>query len=188
MLRMASELSLIEFPPITHGPNLLPYKTVRDMILKYPPLSAGEENKKIPNHKTAGLSELNFRRIKATPQNGGGRKDWPKNLWLKCHKKKNCGHSDVYGRMKWDNPAPTMTTQFYSYGTGRFGHPRQNRALSLREGALIQTFPEDYDFYSNVEEISFQTVGRHIGNAVPVKLGAVIGKSILKHLNNVRVC
>jgi DNA (cytosine-5)-methyltransferase 1 len=78
-----------------------------------------------------------------------------------------------------------MTTQFYSYGTGRFGHPEQDRALSLREGALLQTFPEDYDFIDPELPFSIKRIGMHIGNAVPVRLGMVIGCSILKHLEGI---
>ena len=89
--------------------------------------------------------------------------------------------------MKWDQPAPTITTQFYSYGTGRLGHPDQNRAILLREGAILQTFPKHYKFFYKEKNISFSEIGRHIGNAVPVELGKVIGKSIkyyLREYNN----
>jgi DNA (cytosine-5)-methyltransferase 1 len=84
--------------------------------------------------------------------------------------------------MSWDEPAPTITTQFYGYGSGRFGHPDQDRALSLREGAILQGFPDDYSFVPDGVPINFKTVGRLIGNAVPVTLGRVIGRSILRHL------
>ena len=83
--------------------------------------------------------------------------------------------------MEWDQPSPTITTEFYNYGTGRFGHPEQDRALSLREGALLQTFPPDYEFLPE-DEFSFKQIGKMIGNAVPVRLGEVIGKTILDHL------
>ena len=113
---------------------------------------------------------------------GGTWLDWDEDLRLNCHKrKKGATYKAVYGRMSWNQPAPTITTQFYSYGTGRFGHPTQNRAISLREGALLQTFSEDYKFLEENKEISFNEVGRHIGNAVPVMLGMVIGSSIRKY-------
>ena len=86
--------------------------------------------------------------------------------------------------MCWDEPSPTITTQFYSFGTGRYGHPQQDRALSLREGALLQTFPKDYKFFQNEENMSMGTISRHIGNAVPVDLGWIIGLSINEHLKN----
>lgn len=87
--------------------------------------------------------------------------------------------------MKWDKPSPTITTQFYSYGTGRFGHPTQDRAISLREGASLQSFPENYEFVSPKETVSIRKVAKLIGNAVPPKLGEVIGLSIKKHINEV---
>jgi DNA (cytosine-5)-methyltransferase 1 len=84
--------------------------------------------------------------------------------------------------MEWDRPSPTITTQFFGFGNGRFGHPEQDRALSLREGAILQSFPKDYKFVDDGESVSFSTQGRLIGNAVPVRLGEAIGKSIIKHL------
>jgi len=87
--------------------------------------------------------------------------------------------------MSWNEPAPTITTQYYSFGTGRFGHPDQDRALSLREGALLQTFPKHYDFIDPNGANSFTVLGTHIGNAVPVRLGVIIGRSILRHLQEV---
>jgi DNA (cytosine-5)-methyltransferase 1 len=86
--------------------------------------------------------------------------------------------------MEPNKPSPTITTQFYNYGSGRFGHydPDQNRAISLLEGALLQTFPEDYDFYENWEDVGVSNLGRLIGNAVPPKLGEYIGKGILSHV------
>ncbi len=159
-------------------------KTVRDVIGKLPKLKNGETNPKDPLHRCAGLKEINLKRIRQSKP-GGTWRDWDKSLLLKCHQKETGkSYSSVYGRMKWDEPSPTMTTQFYSLGTGRFGHPEQDRALSLREGALLQTFPEDYQFFQNVEDMAITTISRHIGNAVPVDLGKVIGLSIKKHLED----
>ena len=87
--------------------------------------------------------------------------------------------------MSWDQVGPTITTQFFRYGTGRYGHPEQDRALSLREGALLQTFPPNYDFINPDVPFSFTSIGRHIGNAVPVRLGEIIGISIQNHLNEI---
>ena len=120
------------------------------------------------------LSKLLLQRIKATPHNGGSRTDWPDNLVLKCHKSFN-GHTDVYGRMKWDEPSPTLTVKCFSLSNGRFGHPEQDRAISLREAAALQTFRDDYVFYGNVQE-----VGKQIGNAVPVLLAKVMGSYVLE--------
>lgn len=89
--------------------------------------------------------------------------------------------------MCWDKPSPTITTQFYGYGNGRFGHPEQNRALSMREDALIQSFPPDYIFYDCESVFSRKEVGIHIGNAVPIKLGRAIGIKIANHLREVDV-
>ena len=161
------------------------YKTVRDTIGFLPKIKSGEQSKTDLLHIAKPLSGLNLERIKATPKNGGSWKDWPENLILECHKKesgKNFG--SVYGRMKWEEPSPTMTTFCTSLGNGRFGHPEQNRAISLREASLLQTFPIDYDFIDNEVGIKTSVISRHIGNAVPPRLGEIIGISIKKHLEN----
>lgn len=157
-------------------------RTVRDALGGLPTLESGEVDVHDPLHRSAGLTKINKERIKqSTP--GGTWRDWDKALLPECYKKPSGkSYSGVYGRMEWDKPSPTITTQFYSYGTGRYGHPEQNRALSLREGALLQTFPKDYQFFENVDRISIGTISRHIGNAVPVDLGRIIGISILRHL------
>ena len=157
------------------------YRTVETEIKKLPKLNNGEQCKTDPLHRCAKLSDLNLKRIKQSIP-GGTWQDWDKELLPDCYKKSSGkSYSAVYGRMKWDSPSPTMTTQFYVYGTGRFGHPEQNRGLSLREGALLQTFPNEYKFIEN-DAYSLKIIGRHIGNAVPVDLGEIIGKSIQKHL------
>jgi len=84
--------------------------------------------------------------------------------------------------MEWEKPSPTITTQFFGYGNGRFGHPSQDRAISVREGSILQSFPKTYRFCQRPNEASFSVLGRLIGNAVPVRLGEIIGKSILQHL------
>lgn len=84
--------------------------------------------------------------------------------------------------MKWDTPAPTITTQFYGFGNGRFGHPDQDRAISLREGAMLQSFPKKYAFVRPGDKYHFKTIGRMIGNAVPVRLGEIVGRTIVKHV------
>ena len=87
--------------------------------------------------------------------------------------------------MEWDKPSPTITTQFYGYGNGRFGHPEQDRAISLREGAILQSFPDDYIFVDDEHPAQKRELGTHIGNAVPVELGRAIGISIQRHLEAV---
>ncbi len=179
---IASRLFKPAIPKPTHGnkSNLLPYRTVRQAIAKYPAIATGETHKTIPNHHCANLSPLLLQRIKATPHDGGSRTDWPENLVLDCHKNFK-GHTDVYGRMKWDEPSPTLTVKCFSLSNGRFGHPEQNRAISLREAAALQTFKDDYVFYGSVQEI-----GKQIGNAVPVLLAKVMGDYVLRENNKIK--
>lgn len=171
---IASRLFEPHIPPATHGDELLPYVTVYDAIHEYPALRAGQSDENVPNHRAAGLSEINLQRLQATPVNGGSRTDWPAELWLNCHENFT-GHTDVYGRMVWGNVAPTLTVKCFSISNGRFAHPEQNRAISLREAAALQTFPDDYIFYGNLQEI-----GKQIGNAVPVLLAQRIAEYILE--------
>jgi DNA (cytosine-5)-methyltransferase 1 len=161
------------------------YETVRDAIEELPPIKAGDICPDDPLHQASELSPLNLKRIRAS-KSGGTWRDWDRELVADCHKKKTGKtYPSVYGRMGWDAPSPTMTTQFYGFGNGRFGHPHQNRAISLREGAILQSFPSDYKFVAKGEPIYIKTIGRLIGNAVPVKLGKAIGKSIIRHIKNV---
>ena len=177
----ASKFGKIEIIPKTHQPAN--YTTVRDAIGYLSQISDGESDIHDPLHKASRLSPLNKLRILNTSQ-GGGWKDWDESLVLRCHKKETGkSYCSIYGRMKWDAQAPTITTQCYGYGNGRFGHPEQNRAISLREAALIQTFPEYYDFIDSNVGVSVKTIGRHIGNAVPVRLGQIVAMSIERHLN-----
>ena len=159
-------------------------KTVKDAIGKLPPIKAGEIDSQDPLHHSSNLSEINYQRIIASLP-GGTWRDWPEELIADCHKKKTGKtYPSVYGRMRWDEPAPAITTQFFGFGNGRYGHPEQNRAISLREGAILQSFPKNYKFTRPGEPINKKVLGRLIGNAVPVKLGEVIGKSIFKHVTN----
>lgn len=153
--------------------------TVRDAIGKLPAVKAGGVCEGDPLQTASILTKVNLQRIQASKPNGTWR-DWPEELRLGCHKKDSGKtYPSVYGRMAWDETAPTITTQFYCYGTGRFGHPQQDRALTLREGAILQSFPADYKFIQDGEDISRKAVARHIGNAVPPKLGEAVGRSII---------
>ena len=173
------EISLIE---PTHKDQV---PLVRDFISNLPELKAGEQDVHDPLHRCASMSEKNLKRIRASLP-GGSWEDWPEELRCECHKKPSGKtYKSVYGRMSWDQIGPTITTEFYNYGTGRFGHPDQDRALSLREGALLQTFPLDYDFVDPNSPSSFSDIARHIGNAVPVRLGEIIGQSIITHVENI---
>lgn len=180
LVLLASKLGEISIIKKTHSPDN--YRSTLDTIGYLPKVSAGERINNDPIHFSTNLSPKNIERIKSSKPNGTWL-DWDESLRLACHKKETGKtYKSVYGRMAWDEPSPTITTQFYNYGTGRFGHPEQDRAITIREAALLQTFPKDYVFYKDEEDISITKLGVHIGNAVPVDLGFVIGKSILKHI------
>lgn len=182
LVLLASKLGSLKMIPPTHAHKP---RTVRQVIANLPPLSAGDEHPDDPLHQTATLAPINLRRIKASKP-GGTWRDWNADLVAACHRKRSGKtYPSVYGRMCWDEPAPTMTTQFFGFGNGRFGHPEQNRAISLREGAIIQSFPKAYRFIEPGQPIHFKTIGRLIGNAVPVKLGEAIGRSIRAHVEAV---
>jgi len=160
-------------------------RTVKEAIGSLPSIEAGTSHSDDPLHQCSALSEINMRRIKASKP-GGTWRDWPKELVADCHKKPSGKtYPGVYGRMTWDAPAPTMTTQFFGFGNGRFGHPEQNRAISLREGAILQSFPPDYEFTRPGEPVCQKSIGKLIGNAVPVTLGEIIGISLLSHVSDV---
>jgi len=182
LVLFASRKGEVALPEKTHATD--EYVGVLEKIGGLKPLEAGESDPDDPMHIAASLSEINLKRAAASKQ-GGDWSDWPDSLLLECHKKKS-GKSfpTVYGRMTSESPAPTLTTQFFKIGTGRFVHPTQNRGLSLREGAIIQTFPRDYVFAPKNSKINMTVMGRHIGNAVPPILGKTIGASIIKHWNH----
>lgn len=174
-----------------HGPiQLLPPRisrprTVRDVLQKLPPIAAGGGSIRDPLHRACSLSELNMRRIKASNP-GGSWRDWRTDLRAECHRRaRGATFPSVYARMEWDAPAPTMTTQYFGFGNGRFGHPEQDRAISLREGALLQTFPATYRFEPPGIKSSAARIGKLIGNAVPPTLAKQIGASIREHLRRV---
>lgn len=181
LVLVASLLGSIKLPAPTHKGN---HVTVADVIRELPKLNAGESHPDDPLHKSASLSTLNLARIKASKP-GGSWRDWPENLVADCHSHDSGrSYSSVYGRMSWSKPSPTITTQFYGFGNGRFGHPEQNRALSLREGALLQGFPTQYKLVSSGENINTKQVGKLIGNAVPVTLALAIARSIKSHISD----
>lgn len=180
LVLIASQLGSIELLPPTSFENS--DATVRHAIASLPALSAGCSDPDDPLHTVASLSELNLRRIKASKP-GGTWRDWDESLLAQCHRKKSGQtYPSVYGRMAWDAPSPTITTQCFGYGNGRFGHPDQDRAISLREAAILQTFPENYWFLAPGEQVSFAKLGRFIGNAVPVRIGEVVAQSLIEHL------
>ena len=179
---VASKLGEIAIIPPTH--NKENYVTVRETIGHLPLLLSGASDPLDPLHRAIALTPINMRRIQATPY-GGSWHDWPDELVLNCHKKVGGKtYGSVYGRMEWDKPAPTMTTQCTGLGNGRFGHPEQHRAISAREAALIQTFPQSYKFFPDEQQVSITKASRYIGNAVPPKLGEILAKSIINHIVN----
>ena len=166
----------------THIPE--EYVTVADAIGGLPPIEAGAVDVADPLHRASALSTRNAERIRAS-RPGGNWRDWDPELVTECHRKASGkGYSSVYGRMRWDDPSPTMTTQFFGFGNGRFGHPEQDRAISLREGAILQSFPPDYRFVEADGEVRMKTIGRLIGNAVPVGLGRTVAKTVHSHLRD----
>lgn len=171
------------FPDPTHGPGRQnpSYSSVWEWIGDLPALAAGEESMDIPNHRASGLSPLNLRRIRATPE-GGSRKDWPEDLQLPCHRRGYVGHSDVYGRLRKDLPASGLTTRCISLSNGRFGHPVQDRALTVREAACLQTFPREFVFHG-----SMNGMARQVGNAVPVLLAQRFGECFVRTVEADRV-
>lgn len=176
LVMLASRRAPILLPPDTHGSRAgLPgYETVWNWISDLPQIEAGETCHIVPNHRAAALSTINLERIRSTPP-GGCRAGWPDALKLKCHKD-HTGHTDVYGRMVKDRPAPALSTRCISLSNGRYGHPLQDRAISVREAARLQTFPDSFIF-----EGTLNGMAKQIGNAVPVRMAAVFGHHILTH-------
>ncbi|GGN98606.1 DNA cytosine methyltransferase [Haloarcula pellucida] len=174
--------------------ELDPNPTVEKFIGDLPNIKAGCQDEDDPLHAARDLNDTNLQRIEIS-EPGGDWTDWKEkgreDLVADCHKEDSGkSYKAPYSRIRGDRPGPTITTQFYNYGSGRFGHydTDQNRALSIREGAILQTFPDDYRFLpgEEIDDVGFQRLGRWIGNAVPPKLAEVIGASILRHINGFR--
>lgn len=182
LVLLASKLGNISLVSPTHLDRKI---TVRETIGNLEKIKDGETSLTDRLHKARKLNEINKKRIRATRKDGGNSKTWDISLLPDCYKKDSgkTYRNTVYGRMKWDEPAPTMTTQCIGLGNGRFGHPEQDRAITLREAALFQTFPIDYQFVPDDSEMVIKNVAKFIGNAVPVKLGSIIAQSIKAHLN-----
>ncbi|NYS76914.1 MULTISPECIES: DNA cytosine methyltransferase [Halomonadaceae] len=177
---LASKLGPIELIAATHPTPV----TVKDTIGDLEPVEAGAENHNDPLHKASKLSKINMERIRHS-RPGGTWRDWPEQLRADCHVR-NSGKSypAVYGRMEWNKPSPTMTTLCFGFGNGRFGHPEQDRGITLREAALLQSFPRDYKFVPDTQPALLKPVGKMIGNAVPVRLAEIIGYSFNAHLES----
>jgi len=143
----------------------------------FPKIEAGYKDNTEFNHTSAGLKAICLERLVLTPHDGGDRFAWKDNpqLQLDCFIGKDTSFKDTYGRMFWNKPASTITTKFFSISNGRFAHPEENRAISLREGATLQTFPKNYIFKTT----SMAATAKLIGNAVPPEYARRIGLSII---------
>lgn len=176
----------ITIPAATHadpamiraGMALLPWNTVHIAFEGIPPLGNGETDPNNLLHTCSKNGELNLRRIRAVPHNGGSRNAFPPDLVLQCHLDYPNGYRDVYGRIRWDRPSPTLTGGCINITKGRFIHPEQDRGISLYEASKLQTFADGYTFEGNMGQIALQ-----IGNAVPVKFAEVMGTALYRCLN-----
>lgn len=181
LVLFASKFGVIDIIEPTHTPA--EYVTVRETIGHLPPVEVGETHESVSLHRAGLMSAMNMKRIRSSLP-GGTWEDWDESLRAACHRKESGkSYYNVYGRMEWDKISPTITTQFSGFGNGRFGHPEQDRALTLREGALLQTFPPNYEFFEPGSEYYFTHIVKHIGNAVPVQLAKVVARSIRVHLD-----
>lgn len=184
LILLASRLGEIKVPDGRYR-HPSQWGTVRQTIGSLRPLQAGEQDPCDPMHVTPQLSPLNLDRIRATRHDGGSRKDWPERLVFQCHRRlsqSGGGYQNVGGRMWWDRPAPTITTSCLRINSGRYGHPEQDRSISFREAALLQSFPHSYQFWPLNQRLNRGAVSRMIGNAVPPKLAREIGQAIMKHV------
>lgn len=187
LVLLASRLGSISIPE-GPWPDPCQWRTVRQTIGHMRPLKSGEADPEDPLHVAPLLSAMNLQRIRATPHDGGTRKDWPDELLLDCHRKKSGErYLSVYGRMWWDKPSPTITTLCTGIGNGRFGHPEQDRPITLREAALLQSFPLEYAFWPRDRRLNRSAVGKLIGNAVPPILAEELGKALLSHVRKLRM-
>ena len=175
---LASRVSEITLPEPTSE-----RATVREFLGTkngFPKILAGRRDKTEFLHTSASLSDKNLKRLRKTPKNGGDRSGWQNDetLQIPCYASGEKKFYDTYGRMWWDRPAPTITTKFFSISCGRFAHPEEDRAISLREGAILQTFPKDYRFVSG----SMGSIAKMIGNAVPPAFAKIIGKQLISSI------
>ncbi len=150
--------------------------TVEQHIRRFPPLAAGEKSEEFANHHARALLPHHRTLLNAIPPDGGSRSDvTDESLYLECHKGRPKVHKDVFGRLAWKQPSPTLTCRCTDIYCGRFAHPEQHRGLSLREAAALQTFPDTYKFYGT----SLFHMARQVGNAVPVELAKRLGRAII---------
>lgn len=184
LVLVASLFGPIQVPPgVVDGASV---RTVRDEIGDLPPINAGESDPDDRLHKSRRLSELNLKRIRASTP-GGTWESWPEELRAPCHRKPSGStFRNVYARMEWDEPAPTITTLAHNFGTGRFGHPEQDRPISVREAAMLQGFPRGYRFVRAEDPVHLVRLGRLIGNAVPPPIGEAVGEALIANVRTHR--
>jgi DNA (cytosine-5)-methyltransferase 1 len=183
LVLVGSRLNKISVPQGHLAPEQ--FRTVRQAISALPPLGSGESSSEDRLHVARSLTDINLRRMRASVP-GGTWEDWPESLRSNCHlKESGSSFRSVYSRMEWDNPSPTITTQFFNFGTGRFGHPEQDRTLTLREAAILQGFPKKYRFVRAKDPVEFNHLGRLIGNAVPPRLAKAVGKTIIDSITEI---
>ena len=179
---LASRVGPISLPENVPRPSK--GMTVREAIGHLPPIPAGGQDADDPLHRASGLSPNNLERIRAAAPGKTWREWDDQNLRASCHQRTSGRwYGSVYGRMSWDAAAPTLTTQCNGFGNGRFGHPEQDRAIPLREAALLQTFPASYEFFEPGSRWSITDAARSIGNAVPVSLARAIARSVAASLD-----
>lgn len=184
MVLVASLLGDIAVPKGSISPAH--YMTVRQTIGGLDPVKHGETHPLDRLHKSRSLSEINLQRIKRS-RPGGTWEEWPDELRAPCHRRSSgATFRNIYARMAWDEPSPTITTLAYSFGAGRFGHPEQDRAMTLREAAILQSFPGEYEFVAPGEPVHFASLGRLIGNAVLPRLATAVGTAIMDHVRAVK--
>lgn len=174
---IANRITNIEIAPKKHDE---PMKTVKDVIgiqNGFPIIKAGHRDDSDFLHSASNLSDINKKRLEKVSKDGGDRLGFANDpeLQLKCFIGKNDSFKDTFGRLWWNKPSPTITTKFFSISNGRFAHPEEDRALSLREGATLQSFPKEYKFKGT----SIAGIARMIGNAVPPKYAESIGRAII---------
>jgi DNA (cytosine-5)-methyltransferase 1 len=185
LVLIGSRIGMIPVPQGAYGPR--DFRTVRDAISGLRPIQNGEADDQDPLHRTRTMTDINMKRIRASKP-GGTWRDWPKELRAPCHQRETGStFQSVYARMSWDKPSPTITAGFFNFGSGRYGHPSQDRAISLREGAILQGFPSTYQFVAPGEKIELAPLGRLIGNAVPPVLARFIGRAIVRQAHQRRI-
>lgn len=182
---MASRHDTLSLPRPTHGiddnsfAEVEPVLTVRDSIEGYTAISDGEESDDYLNHMARKLQPHHKTIVKAVPKDGGSRRDVADtSILLKCHRDNPNAHKDVFGRMSWDAPSPTLTARCTDVYCGRFIHPEQDRGISLREAAALQSFPDSYEFFGT----SLLNLASQIGNAVPVRFAERLGVTLTQAL------